>query len=81
MVEDWDKRMLAQKLGQLFIGQSITEDCLDALVEDDEFACNRGYFQEIEFFHHSRSESGEELVRLSFVTAYYFTNIDTGLSY
>lgn len=80
-VDGWAKGVLAHEVGHIFIGHSRTEDPLEALVDADEFACKMGYFEEIENFLHAQVESVDKLVRMSFVTAYYFANIDTGLSY
>jgi hypothetical protein len=72
-VDGYAKAVLAHELGHIFLAHSRTEDPMEALVDADEFVCQIGYLDELEEFLHTQEESVEKMVRLSFITSFYFS--------
>ncbi len=73
----WAKAVLAHEVGHIHLNHSEkTEAPRENQVDADTFACECGYLEEIESFLHEQPESIEKRVRLSFITNYYFTNVD-----
>ena len=76
--DGWAKAVLAHEIGHNYLehAELKIEDPMEAQVDADTFACEMGYLDQIEAFLHDQPESIEKRVRLSFVTSYYFNNLD-----
>ena len=75
--DGWAKAVLAHEVGHLVLEHGeFRADPMECQVDADTFACEMGYFEEIESFLHEQKESIEKRVRLSFVSNYYFSTID-----
>ena len=73
----WAKAVLAHEIGHIILSHTESmEDPMEAQVDADKFACDMGYLDQIEEFLHEQPESIEKRVRLSFLTSYYFSEID-----
>lgn len=72
-LDGYAKAVIAHELGHIHLAHSRTEDPMEALVDADEFVCQIGYLDELEEFLHTQVESVEKMVRLSFITSFYFS--------
>lgn len=69
----WAGAFLTFELGLIFQDAHLSDDPMETLVDSDKFVCELGYIDEIEEYLHSQAESVEKMVRLSFISAFYFS--------
>lgn len=71
--DGWAKGALAHEVGLILQDAHLSDDEMETKVDADEFACQIGYLDEVEEYLHSQVESVEKMVRLSFITSFYFS--------
>lgn len=71
--DGWAKGALAHEVGLILQDAHLSDDEMETKVDADEFACKIGYLDELEESLHAQIESVEKMVRLSFITSFYFS--------
>ena len=71
--DGWAKASLAHEVGLILQDAHLSDDEMETKVDADEFVCKIGYLDELEELLHVQVESVEKMVRLSFITSFYFS--------
>lgn len=71
--DGWAKAALAHEVGLILQDAHLSDDEMETKVDADEFTCKIGYLDELEESLHVQVESVEKMVRLSFITSFYFS--------
>lgn len=74
--DGWAKAILAHEVALIQQDAHLSDDEMETKVDADEFACEIGLLEELEDYLHSRPDSVEKMVRLSFITSYYFSKVE-----
>ena len=74
--DGWAKAALAHEVGLILQDAHLSDDEMETKVDADEFACSVGYLDELEESLHAQPASVEQMVRLSFITSYYFSKVE-----
>lgn len=71
--DGWAKAALAHEVGLVLQDAHLSDDEMETKVDADEFVCKIGYLDELEESLHQQVDSVEKMVRLSFITSFYFS--------
>lgn len=71
--DGWAKAALAHEVGLILQDAHLSDDEMETKVDADEFVCKIGYLDELEESLHEQEDSVEKMVRLSFITSFYFS--------
>ncbi len=69
----WATALLTFETALILQDSHLSDDEMETLVDADKYVCELGYIDQIEEYLHSKPESVEKMVRLSFISAFYFS--------